>query len=130
MNNLNQSINSLMLKRLGAGFITAAVISLFVYAFLGMYGLKSYFIGFLLSALNFILLSLELNTILEIRPKRSRVYHLIFFLIRYILIGYVIVQAVKNDNANVFLIFGGLITMNFSIVINASLNHFIRRKVS
>ncbi|WP_133627387.1 ATP synthase subunit I [Fonticella tunisiensis] len=119
-----------MLKRLGAGFITAAVISLFVYAFLGMYGLKSYFIGFLLSALNFILLSLELNTILEIRPKRSRVYHLIFFLIRYILIGYVIVQAVKNDNANVFLIFGGLITMNFSIVINASLNHFIRRKVS
>lgn len=87
----------------------------------------SYFVGYLVGILNFILLTIGTNFILNIKPKRVKTTQFIFFTLRIILVAYILARATLRGY-NVFILFIGFLTMNISMRLNTLLE--CRKEVS
>lgn len=118
----------LVLEKLKASLIIAVFIGLSLLAVLGKRFFGSYMIGFLLGSLNLLLLSIELNLVISKTPQKIGLIHFTFFVLRYILIFYVIYRAVLNRDSEVFSLFGGLVTVNLSIIVNAFIKNLYHRR--
>lgn len=128
MSRLSDSAYSIMLQKLKVSFIVAAFIGLMIFMFSGARVFNSYLIGFLLGSINFLLLSIELNVLINKRPGRTAVIHFIFFVLRYALIFYFVYRAIIVKKSGLLSVFGGLITVYLSIVIYEFFKNRLHRK--
>lgn len=126
--NLNNTLYSIMLRKLVIAIGTAIVIAIMLLSILGQRVFNSYLTGFLLGSLNMILLSIELNIVVNKSPGRIAIIHFVFFMLRYLLIFYLVYRLVAVKNYEVLSTFGGLLTINASIVLTPLVKGFIDRK--
>lgn len=108
--------------------VIGLLISIALFVFLGQKSLVQYVFGGLLGVLNFMLLTIGMDLILDLKPLTARIMHLIFFSFRYIAIAVVIALFIIRRNANAFVVVGGLLTMHFSLFVTEAVKHLLSRK--
>lgn len=102
-------------RRLRDVFIIGLIISIVIFAFFGKNIFIQYIFGLLIGVLNFALLTIGIDLILRLNVVAARIVHFVFFALRYLAITIVIVLFIRHRDANVFIVVGGLLTMNLSI---------------
>lgn len=117
-----------LFSRLRDALITGFIISIIIFIFLGKSISIQYIFGFLLGIFNFILLSLGFDLILSRKPINAKIVHIILFFLRYLAITIMIAIFILHRHANAFVVVGGLLTMNFSILIVEMKKHLLSRK--
>lgn len=115
---MDKFISSFIIKHLKYS-LRIAIVSLLLLIINQNYFL-SYFVGYLVGILNFILLTIGTNLILNIRPKKVKTTQFVFFTLKIILIAYILAKATLHGY-NVFILFIGFLTMNISIRLNTLL---------
>ena len=109
-------------------FIVGLVISIGIFIFFGKIGLPQYWFGLLIGIINFALLTIGLDMMLQLKPLTVRILHLGFFILRYFAIALVVVLYIVHRNANVFIVVGGLLTMQISLFAAEVKKHLSSRK--
>lgn len=122
---MDKFISSFIIKHLKYS-LRIAIVS-FLLLIINQNYFLSYLVGYLVGILNFILLTIGTNLILNIRPKRVKTTQFVFFTLRIILIAYILARATLHGY-NVFFLFIGFLTMNISIRLNTLLQ--CRKEVS
>lgn len=114
--------------RLRDVFILGLIVSVIMFFIFGQNGSLQYILGLLLGIMNFILLTIGMDLMMNLKPVNARIIHFIFFSLRYLAITGVIVLFILHRNANAFIVVGGLITMQASILSSETLKHLLRGK--
>jgi hypothetical protein len=125
---MNTTTYGIVLEKLRISITVALFIGITLFALLGKRFFGSYMTGFLLGSLNLIMLSIELNIAISKGFGRIGAVHFVFFIVRYALIFLVIYRAISVKNSELFSLFGGLITVNLSIVLSAFLRSLNGRR--
>lgn len=108
-----------MVQRLRVGIIIAAV-GLMVLFILGIwkYGV-CYLFGFLSGALNFVLLTLSIWFVTNIKYKKPVLVQRLFFIARYLLIVNILVRTTNPNAFEIILFCIGLLSVNFSVIVSS-----------
>ncbi|MEF9934899.1 MAG: hypothetical protein RSA01_03290 [Clostridium sp.] len=90
-----------------------------------------YYCGFLIGLINFIVLAIGSDIILDNAANgggRGKSKQTFFFGFRYVVVALLLVGFIKFFNANVFALVSGLLTIHIALVIPVIKEHFEKRK--
>lgn len=111
------------------------IVSLFIAAiiiiFFGFRMGINYYSGFFIGVLNFICLSIGSSRIIVSpveKKKKSSFEQFLFFVLRYIIVAGLLVALVKYQDANVFALVIGLLTIHIALLISAIPHYIGKRK--
>jgi hypothetical protein len=121
-------IYKFLFNRIKNSIILGLIISIIIIIFFGKNILNQYFLGFLLGVLNFSILTLGIDLILYLKPLTARIFHFLFFTIRYLAIAIVIALFITRKHGNAFIVVGGLLTMHLSLFMTEMKKHLLARK--
>jgi hypothetical protein len=121
-------IYNFLLNKIRNSIIIGLLILVILIIFFGRNILNPYLLGFLLGVLNFSILTLGLDLILNLKPITARIYHFLFFTFRYLAIALVIALFITRKHGNAFVVVGGLLTMHLSLFITEVKKHLFARK--
>lgn len=116
---LKNSMFNFLFQQLKIAVIIALAITIVLFLTLKGEICFAYFVGFLMGCINFVLLSLGSDIILNVRPRGASVINSLFFALRYLIIVLVTIKFVTLNHGNIFALVGGLITMHVAILVSA-----------
>lgn len=112
-----------------------AIVSLFMSTItIIFFGLKmgmDYYLGFFIGVLNFIALSVGSSKIIlapSENNKRKSIGQSLYFFFRYFIVAALLVVLIKYQNANVFALVIGFLTIHISLLISGIPNFIGKRK--
>lgn len=111
--------------------IVSIFIAVIIMIFFGFNMTINYYLGFFIGVLNFILLSVGSGRIIAkaaVSKTKGSMNQTLFFLLRYCIVAGLLVVLIKYQDANVFALVIGLLTIHIALLATAIPNMIEKRK--
>lgn len=118
MNILQRPITRFIYEKIIFSLIVALIIGAAAGILWGFQVLLSFFAGYIIGCIYFLLISCGTGFLLKNKSGKVRKTHFLAFTLRYLLMALVLACLIKYTNINVFALIAGLTVINIALVIS------------